>query len=207
MPTRRNLTLQGPCSTVINGEAATRVLQAAPLAEPAFLTPCAAAAADDALGEPVQVSEPELKARLVSALETEMRFPAVKRCFQLQRAPLQLGAQHSNPVWLFVGANAPAVAAAGTAAASAPAPASRKRSRVSDDRGDGDGDASAAASAPVAAAAAAEVVTGRTEHTDSVHCSGTWQGWVNNAYKYDKVSEAMTELNWVALSFIEFTEL
>jgi hypothetical protein len=37
------------------------------------------------------VSKPELKARLVSALETKMRRTAFKRCFQIQLAPLHHG--------------------------------------------------------------------------------------------------------------------
>jgi hypothetical protein len=37
------------------------------------------------------VSKPELKVRLVSALETKMWRTAFKLCFQFQRAPLQPG--------------------------------------------------------------------------------------------------------------------
>ena len=42
------------------------------------------------------VSKPELKARLVSALETKMWWTAFKRCFQIQPAPLHHGGGHAH---------------------------------------------------------------------------------------------------------------
>jgi hypothetical protein len=42
------------------------------------------------------VSKPELKARLVSAIETKMWWTAFKRCFQFQRAPLHNGVGNGN---------------------------------------------------------------------------------------------------------------
>jgi hypothetical protein len=38
------------------------------------------------------VSNPELKARLVSTIETKIKWTACKRCFRIQCTPLQRGA-------------------------------------------------------------------------------------------------------------------
>ena len=51
----------------------------------------------------LMVSKPVLKARLVSALETETRYTAFNFCFQIQLAPLQAerrgGPRHARRCW------------------------------------------------------------------------------------------------------------